>query len=61
MIDEEEIKIRATRAQIENFMESFVWEDIKRELKNWKEGFIKESTNIVTEAETSNPSTASVL
>lgn len=55
------MKVRATRDQINDFMESILWKDIKRELGSWKTSFRKEMLSIVSEAETENPSSASVL
>ncbi len=55
------MEVRATRDQIEEIKNSFFWKDIKRELAQWKIGFMHESSNIVDDAATNNPSTASVL
>jgi len=57
----EQIRIRATRDQLEDFKSSILWADITEELKSWKEGFNREMQSIVDDAEGSNPSTASVL
>lgn len=57
----EGIEVNATRDAIQEFKESILWADIVRELKMWKEGFRMEMENIVTEASSDNPSTASVL
>ena len=57
----EEITVRATRDQLEEFKQSILWADIVRELESWKEGFNREMLTIVDDAEGSNPSTASVL
>ena len=57
----EEIKLRTTTSAIEEFKESILWEDIKRELGTWKEGFKIEQDCIVDDAAENNPSTASVL
>ena len=56
-----ELKVNATRDQIEEFKESVIWQDIKRELFSWQRGFNKEMLSIVDEAASENPSTASVL
>ena len=56
-----ELKVNATRDQIEEFKESVIWQDIKRELFSWQRGFNKEMMSIVDEAASENPSTASVL
>jgi len=57
----DEIKINATLDQIEGLKESIIWKDIVRELKNWQKGFNMEMMSIVDNAESNNPSTASVL
>lgn len=57
----EEIKIRASKESIEEFKESILWADIVEELRSWKEGFNREMQSIVDDAESNNPSTASVL
>jgi len=56
-----EIVVRATKEQINEFKESLLWQDIVNELMNWKEGFNREMQSIVDDAATENPSTASVL
>ncbi|RLF65654.1 MAG: hypothetical protein DRN30_03595 [Thermoplasmata archaeon] len=55
------IVVNATRSQIREFRESILWKDIKRELSVWSKGFDEEMKTIVDDAETNNPSTASVL
>ena len=55
------IVINSTKASIKDFKESILWEDIKRELNFWAEGFSMEQDAIVDNAESNNPSTASVL
>lgn len=57
----EEVKVNATRDQIEMLKESIIWADIVRELASWKEGFNQEMLTIVDDAAAANPSTASVL
>jgi len=57
----EEVKINATLENIEDFKKSILWNDITRELVAWKEGFNREMSTIVDDAEKTNPSTASVL
>lgn len=56
-----EILINSTKIQIEEFKNSILWSDIKRELKAWQKGFDIESKSIVDKAAENNPSTASVL
>lgn len=55
------IVVNSTKSQIEDFKGSILWQDITRELSIWSEGFNEEMKNIVDEAESKNPSTASVL
>ena len=55
------IKVNATRDSILEFKESVLWNDIVNELKDWQEGFNLEMMSIVDDAESKNPSTASVL
>ena len=55
------MEVRATRDQIEEFLNSILWKDIKRELGYWKKGFSGEMMGIVSSAEAENPSTAAVL
>ena len=57
----EQLTLRTTRGQVEEFKESILWADIVAELENWKLGFELELKSIVDEAAESNPSTASIL
>ncbi len=57
----EQMKVRATKSQIESLKESILWADIVRELDTWKVGFQMEMGSIVDDAADNNPSTASVL
>lgn len=56
-----EIAINSTKIQIEEFKDSLIWKDMVNELDVWKKGFDIERANIVDDAATDNPSTASVL
>ena len=56
-----EVLVNATKDQIEDFKDSLLWADIKRELKLWQEGFSSEMNAIADDAATENLSTASVL
>lgn len=56
-----EMKVRATKGQIEEFIDSILWKDFKRELGAWKHGFEQELKSIVDNAADENPSTAKVL
>ena len=38
MKDEQEVRVNATKDQIEDFKKSILWKDIRRELKMWKDG-----------------------
>lgn len=59
--DDSQMNIISTKRQIKNFKKNFVWKDIQEEIKVWKKGFEIERANIVDDAESNNPSTASVL
>lgn len=56
-----QVTVYATRDQIEEFLNSMLWKDIRRELIMWKKEFAQELTQITDQAKDSNPSTASVL
>ena len=43
----EELEIRATKSQIEDFKESILWKDIKRELELWREMAKNEYSQVV--------------
>ena len=58
---DDEIVVKASKSQLEDFKGSLIWSDIKNELLFWKEGFENEMRGIVEDAAGSNPSTASVL
>ncbi len=47
MIDEMEVKINATKVQIEDFKDSLLWQDIKRELKMWQTAAGQEYSQVV--------------
>lgn len=55
------LQLLSTRDQVEEFKKSLIWRDIKNELKEWKKSFEMEMKSIVDDAESNNPSTASVL
>ena len=61
MMNDKQIVVHSTKSDIESFMDSFLWKDIKRELGTWKKGFRAEAESIVDDAVETNPSTASVL
>jgi hypothetical protein len=56
-----QVTVYATKDQIEEFLSSMLWKDIRRELLMWKREFVNELTNLTDEAKDSNPSTASVM
>jgi len=60
-MNEKQIIVRSTKGEIERFIESILWKDMKRELGTWKKGFKAENESIVDDAVETNPSTASVL
>jgi len=58
----EEVEIHSTKGQLEDFKESIIWNDLKRELEAWAEGYRRERDAIVDDI-ANNPtvSTAHVL
>lgn len=56
-----DVKVRVTKGDLEEFKESILWKDIKRELYAWRKGFENELKSIVDTAAKTNPSSASVL
>ena len=46
-MDKMEIRINATKSQIEDFKESLLWKDIKRELRIWKNASVKEYGQVI--------------
>ncbi len=59
--DNIEIIVKATKEQINEFKESFLWDDIVNELNSWKEGFEQEMISITEDIAENNLTTASVL
>lgn len=57
----DEIRVRVTKGDLEEFKNSILWKDIRRELISWKKGFDSELKSIVDNAATTNPSSATVL
>lgn len=57
----QQLMVNATRDQIEDFINSVLWKDIRRELLKWKKDFNLEIDQITDDAKENNPSTASVL
>jgi hypothetical protein len=53
--------IRATKTQIEDFMESNLWLDILDEVTRWKDQAAGEYDAIVETSDDENPTTAKVL
>lgn len=60
-MSEYEIRVDATKAQIEGLKNSLVWHDICRELDFWAEGFNSEENSIVDRISTENLSTPATL
>ena len=56
-----QVTVNATRGQVEDFINSILWKDMRRELLMWKKGFVQENDALVDDAKETNPSTASVL
>ena len=61
MEDDRVPTVTATKGQIQDFVESVLWSDIKRELNAWKKGFDGEYDGMIENADEDNPSTAAVL
>ena len=57
----EEMKINSTESQLEDFLESVIWGDLKREVQAWMKGFEVEMQGLVGTIARENPSTANVL
>jgi hypothetical protein len=57
----DEVRVRVTKGDIEEFKNSILWKDMRRELMAWKKGFNSELGSIVDNAATTNPSSATVL
>ena len=57
----DEVRVRVTKGDIEEFKKSILWKDMRRELMAWKKGFNAELGSIVDNAATTNPSSATVL
>jgi hypothetical protein len=55
------MEVKATKIQIEEFKESFLWKDIVEELLGWLKGFTEEYDAIVDDTAKEHPSTAEVL
>ncbi len=47
MTDDMEVRIHATRVQIEDFKESLLWQDIKREMKVWQGAAGREYAQVI--------------
>lgn len=43
-----EVKVRATKLQIEEFKESILWEDIENELEQWKSAAQGEYSQVIS-------------
>lgn len=61
MDDPKKVMVRATRGQIEDFMSSFLWKDIKRELGLWKRMCEREAVDLSRDTIQGGKSTASAL
>ena len=57
----EEVRVNATKDQINELKESVLWLDIVNELTMWKQGFNDEMMTIVDGSRDLNSSTAAVL
>jgi hypothetical protein len=57
----ENIQVRASKGDLQEFKRSIIWGDMKRELHAWRKAFETEMRSIVDNASKENPSTANVL
>ena len=57
----DQISVRSTIGDLEEFKQSIIWKDIKRELISWKRGFESELKAMVDNIATTNPTSANVL
>ena len=60
-MDELEVRINATKAQIEGFEESILWQDIKNELSFWAEGLDHERESLPEKIVKDNLTSAAAL
>ena len=60
-MEDYEVRINATRAQIEEFKESILWQDICRELDFWAEGIEQEKESLPEKIVKENLSSAASL
>lgn len=61
MSQDKKVIVRCAKGDIEDFKNSILWKDIKRELGMWRRGFNHEQERIVDEIAEDNKSTAAVL
>lgn len=61
MEDKYDVTVNATIAQIEEFKESILWQDICRELDFWAEGLEREKESLTDKIVDNNLSTAAAL
>ena len=54
-------ELKSTREQIKKFKESFLWQDIVKELEGWKEGFERANNALVENIMKDNLTSASVI
>jgi len=52
-----EVRVRATKSQIEEFKETIIWKDIKREIRQWKRMCQEEYSQVVGDCIGSGPKT----
>ena len=61
MNDPKDVMVRATRDQIKDFVNSFLWKDIKRELGIWRKGFQSEYGAVIGKCINGEENSASAL
>ena len=60
-MDDYEVRVNATRAQIERFKESILWNDIQKELDFWAEGLDREKESLPGKIVSDNLSSAAAI
>lgn len=60
-MDGYQVRVNATRIQIEHFKESILWQDIKNELDFWAEGLDKERESLPDRIVRDNLSSAAAI
>ncbi len=54
-------ELKSTREQIKRFKESFLWQDMMKEIEGWREGFERTNSVMVENITRNNLTSASVI